>query len=306
MPRVKKLSDSEVVASYRSFLEGSGGVHPRQTGGAEERYLHRRIREVDSAESRALAPPLLRSAEDNARAAVAFTKEHGHTPRGNASDPEEQRLGRWVIMDFRRQVRNGKVSPKVYEIASECPELVSVRVVPDQDEMLDRLRAFCEENGCLPKYWSKDPDERSIARWYHNNSMAGRSSDDPRVSRRYEEVRRIRDEYAGKPNPRSRKRREEESAFVRDNGYLPSGAHQSTKEAFPDAPTEAEFRRRQKFAELRAYVDEHGHLPSLGYESAVSVFLTNALRSPSDRNADVLEYVKTVPHAPRGRRKRES
>lgn len=191
----------------------------------EQRRFHRAgTLSADRAEKLGKIPGvLLERRRDRLDELAEFHAAHGRLPRTTAKDPSEARLGKYLVQGLRSSIRQGNISAHRLERARQIPGATDIRVVPDQDAMLEKLHDWVEKHGTMPlNSVSAEPDEVKLAVWAANTSAGDPDAKTPRRRERHLAVQALQASLPAKV-PASVGHLDDIERFCAENGHLPRG-----------------------------------------------------------------------------------
>lgn len=129
---------------------------------------------------------LLERRRDRLVELAEFHAAHGRLPRTTAKDPAEARLAKYLVQGLRSSIRQGTISADRLERARLIPGAADIRLVPDQDAMLEKLRGWVDRHGMMPvNSVSAGPEEVKLAVWAANTSAGDPEAKSPRRRERH-------------------------------------------------------------------------------------------------------------------------
>lgn len=228
----------------------------------------------------------------------AFVTLHGRLPKKarNAEDAE-LRLAGFLIHQVRPAIRSGSISPSLLDRARAIPGVSEIRVVREQDGILEELTGYAESHRHLPPRSGGSSAEQKLATWMANNSRGDAGTKTPKLRTRHEAIDDLVERFPSKTLFNFERALSEVEAFVRDYGHKPASGqagaswlagssklldegvlheHQASRlNAVLCAPSKVDHEWELSFQGLRAYVIAHdGRLPGSWGEGKVFSWLT--------------------------------
>lgn len=208
----------------------SHGRFPRRTAGEErslclwlaEQRRFDRAGTLDPARRLQLARipgALLERTPDRLDQLATFHAEHGRLPRTTAADPKERSLAAYLVHNLRTSIKTGRINPERLARARAIPGATSLRLVPDQEQMLHMLRAYVAERGHLPVRSPRNTEsERRLGDWVRNNISGNPEEKSPARRERHLAIVEI----AGTAIPRGSSKLADIEAFCASHGHRPA------------------------------------------------------------------------------------
>lgn len=294
----------------------------------EQRRFHRAgtLSKDREAKLRAVPGVLLERRRDRLDELAEFHAAHNRLPRTTAKDPAEARLAKYLVQGLRSSIRQGTISAARMERARMIPGATDIRVIPDQDQMLDKLRAWVAEHGSMPvNSVLAGPDEVKLAVWAANNCAGEPEEKTPRRRERHLAVRALQASLPVRL-PASVAHLDELERFCSGSGHLPRGTGNEKTLSFRLAdlvrlnesgaldrftaerlrrvlryPSWNDFQWEANLRSLKSFASANGTLPSSPAHGRIYTWLTVQRRSwrrgsmPDARAAALAEIRGVLP-----------
>lgn len=297
------------IAELTAFIE-TNGRPPSRLGTPEARSLQawltaqrRSLRSGSLSKSQAeaitkLCPAFpLRPFEASVAELEEFHANHGRLPRNSkTADVHEHRMATFLIQQVRTMFRKGLLGPEMMDRLGRVPGALEVRIVQDQESILQELTGYSKTHGHLPPLGgSGNADENRLASWMRNNTRGSALEKHGKLRDRHIAILAIIDRYPKRSEALEEGRMKELEAFVRKNGHRPSFArtctpteqklaiwlrtHETSTDprmvAAAKAPSRTDVEWQANFTLLSRYASSHdGRLPTGWPEGRIFSWLT--------------------------------
>jgi hypothetical protein len=236
--------------------------------------------------------------EDRLEELEAFFREHGRLPKKsrNAED-SELKLAGFLIHQVRPAIRSGSLSPVLLSRAHAIPRVAEIRVVTDQDEILEKLARYADDHGHLPPRSGGSSAEQKLATWMANNSRGDAGIKTPKLRARHEAIQDLIERFPSKVEFNFERALTQVEAFVQDHGHKPASGQagaswlsggrklldegtlsedqESRLRAVLAAHSKVDHEWERSFQELKEYATVHsGRLPGSWGDGKVFSWLT--------------------------------
>lgn len=207
---------------------------------------------------------------------AAFVENTGRLPSSVAADPHERAMGRYLVYNLRPTVRTGVISASTLAKAEKIPGALEWDRRPDQNSVLEEVKAYAAEHGQMPPVSGDGSDGHRLAVWVRNNVKGNRDTKTPALQARHDALVQLKAAYPSKAEFQLREKiRELEEACARD-GWKPAGHDKWLRSRLKatsdevlaariikilDYPTLREHQWRCGLALLKAFEAETGRLP---------------------------------------------
>lgn len=310
-----EVRDAEWDATFNELEEFAThhGRLPSQMGGPDQKRLYawvgtqravfnegklrrKRFRRLSSIPG--ALEPTNGTMEDRLQELDTFFQEHGRLPRkSNQADEPELRLAGFLIHQLRPAIRNETLHDELLARAQQIPGVADIRLVLDQEMILEQLTRYAQEHGHLPPRSGGNSEEQRLAAWMANNSRGVAEAKTPNLRARHEAILALVERFPNKMAANFEQSLINAEEFVIKNGHRPStgnaGANwlagarkqlddgtlsESQKDrlrAVLGAPSKLDYEWEQNFLQLRQYASSHdGRLPGTWGEGKVFSWLT--------------------------------
>ena len=142
-------------------------------------------------------------------AVCEWQQRHRTLPRASSKDPDERRLGKWLVNQRTAYHRGTLTEERVAILDRRLPEWLHPRQADAWKARALDVGRFMQEHGRLPTSAATDPEEKSLGQWLTRQRSAARDMPD-----RYQKRRRVLDQIAPGWLPETPQRRTAERTRI--------------------------------------------------------------------------------------------
>lgn len=164
-----------------------------------------------------------RMSRDRISELEAFWAANARLPRRSTTDPEENSLSTFLVMDLRSRIRRNRITPEDLARLQNIPGAVNIRSVPDQEKMLEDLRAYVARHHLMPGPDGTE-ETRKLTRWVTNNTRGNPDTKSAALRARHLAIEDLRASTVPRYTSRALERLAAAERFCTVHGHRPGTA----------------------------------------------------------------------------------